>query len=84
LKATGTERTSWKKGDPRGRSGARDQRGQSGTLLRVLKEVGVDGKTPVGGAANESRGVHSASVRGEAFVRRNADLEKSLTSYFNN
>ena len=29
-------------------------------------------------------GIHSASVRGEAFVRENGDLEKSLTSYLNN
>jgi len=29
-------------------------------------------------------GIHSASVRGEAFVRENSDLEKSLTSYLNN
>ncbi len=29
-------------------------------------------------------GVHYASVRGETFVRKNSDLEKSLTSYLNN
>ena len=29
-------------------------------------------------------GIHSASVRGEAFVRENSDLEKSLASYLNN
>ena len=29
-------------------------------------------------------GIHSACVRGEAFVRENGDLEKSLTSYLNN
>ena len=28
--------------------------------------------------------IHSASVRGEAFVRENGDLEKSLISYLNN
>ena len=29
-------------------------------------------------------GVHHASVPGEALVRENGDLEKSLTNYLNN
>jgi hypothetical protein len=29
-------------------------------------------------------GIHSASVRGEAIVGENVDLEKSLASYLNN
>jgi hypothetical protein len=29
-------------------------------------------------------GIHFASVRGEALVRENGDLGKSLTSYLNN
>ena len=49
-------------GDPWGRSEVGDQSGLIGTLLRVLKEIGAEGKTTVGGATNESRG-HSFCFR---------------------
>jgi len=48
-------------------------------------EGGTDRKTAIGYATNESRG-HSFCfrARGEAFIRENGDLEKSLISYLNN
>jgi len=49
-----------------------------------LRRLGLTGRHLSEALQMSPGGVHSASVRGEAFVRENADLEKSLTSYLNN
>jgi hypothetical protein len=49
-----------------------------------LRKLGLTGRHLSEALDMSPGGVHSASVRGEAFVGRNADLENSLTSYFNN
>ena len=49
-----------------------------------LRRLGLTGRQLSEALQMSPGGVHSASVRGEGFVRENADLEKSLTSYLNN
>jgi hypothetical protein len=49
-----------------------------------LRRVGLTGRQLSEALRMSPGGIHSASVRGEAFVRENSDLEKSLTSYLNN
>jgi len=49
-----------------------------------LRRVGLTGRQLSETLQISPGGVHFASVRGEAFVRENGDLEKSLTSYLNN
>ena len=49
-----------------------------------LRRLGLTGRQLSEVLQMSSGGVHSASARGQAFVRENADLEKSLTSYLNN
>lgn len=49
-----------------------------------LRTVGLTGRQLSGSLQMRSGGIHSASVRGEAFVRENGDLKKSLRSYLNN
>jgi len=46
--------------------------------------VGMTGRQLPEALRMSPGGIHSASVRGEAFVRENGDLEKSLISYLNN
>ena len=49
-----------------------------------LRRVGLTGRQLSEALQMSPGGVHFASVRGEAFVRENGDLEKSLKSYLNN
>jgi len=49
-----------------------------------LRRVGLTGRQLSEALRMSPGGIHSASVRGEAFVRENSDLEKSLKSYLNN
>ena len=49
-----------------------------------LRRVGLTGRQLSEALQMSPGGIHSASVRGEAFVRENGALEKSLTSYLNN
>jgi len=49
-----------------------------------LRRLGLTGRQLSEALGVSPGGVHSASVRGEAFVRENSGLEKSLTSYLNN
>src|SRR4030042_830622 len=49
-----------------------------------LRRVGLTGRQLSEALQMSPGGIHSASVRGEAFLRENGDLEKSLTSYLNN
>ena len=49
-----------------------------------LRRVGLTGRQLSETLQISPGGVHFASVRGEAFVRENGDLEKSLKSYLNN
>ena len=49
-----------------------------------LRRVGLTGRQLSEALRMSPGGIHSASVRGEAFVRENGDLEKSLISYLNN
>jgi hypothetical protein len=54
---------------------------------RIFKSewrVGLTGRQLSDALQMSPGGIHSASVRGEAFVRENGDLEKSLISYLNN
>ncbi len=48
------------------------------------RRVGLTGRQLSEALRMSPGGIHSASVRGEAFVRENGDLEKSLISYLNN
>ena len=52
--------------------------------LMLKRRVGLTGRQLSEALRMSPGGIHSASVRGEAFVRENGDLEKSLTSYLNN
>ena len=49
-----------------------------------LRRVGLTGRQLSEALRMSPGGIHSACVRGEAFVRENSDLEKSLVSYLNN
>jgi REP element-mobilizing transposase RayT len=49
-----------------------------------LRRVGLTGRQLSEALRMSPGGIHFASVRGEALVRENGDLGKSLTSYLNN
>ena len=49
-----------------------------------LRRLGLTGRQLSEALQESPGGVDSASVRGEAFIRENGDLEKSLTGYLNN
>ena len=49
-----------------------------------LRRVGLKGRQLSEALQMSPGDIHSASVRGEAIVGENGDLEKSLTSYLNN
>jgi REP element-mobilizing transposase RayT len=49
-----------------------------------IRRVGLTGRQLSEALQMSPGGIHSASVRGETFVRENGDLEKSLASYLNN
>jgi len=49
-----------------------------------LRRLGLAGRQLSDALQVSPGGVHSASVRGEAFVRENSDFEKSLAGYLNN
>jgi len=49
-----------------------------------LRRLGLTGRQLSEALQMSPGGVHFASVRGEAFVRENGDLENSLTNYLNN
>jgi hypothetical protein len=48
-----------------------------------LRRLGLSGRQLSEALQISPGGIHSASVRGEGFVRENAELEKSLTCYLN-
>ncbi len=49
-----------------------------------LRRLGLSGRQLSDALQMSPGGVHSASVRGEGFIRENVDLNRSLTSYLNN
>ena len=49
-----------------------------------LRRLGLTGRQLSEALQISPGGIHFASARGEAFVRKNDDLEKSLKNYLNN